>query len=209
MPPFLLMVQKSGCYPVEVGASWCVYPIIHRGFIHFRWWSPDFFHQVSSMFGIFIYLLNIHGSAWVIRNFKSQVSVFLVRSSLDSWAGPPNPRGIWSGIKDIKALWSGLLNRWCSLIRPYFWGEGYVCGEGGLVDSPRLDGFQVNGYWTWVAAHGSGAPVKLPYDPWQTRKNTNTSNVTGEEANRAMTWDGNEHAMIYDLMNLMISCHVW
>ena len=33
--------QKSGKL-----TSWiCKYPIIYQGFIHPRWWSPDFFHQ--------------------------------------------------------------------------------------------------------------------------------------------------------------------
>ena len=48
---------------------------------------------------------------------------------------------------------------------------------------------QVNGYWTWVAAHGSGAPVKLPYDPWGREKQT------GEEARTAVQCFQKGHEM--------------
>jgi len=59
--------------------------------------------------------------------------------------------------------WSPAKKQWCCT------AQGKGC-EGN--QPPHVDpGFgmvwkhvQVNGYWTWVAAHGSGAPVKLPYD---------------------------------------------
>ena len=92
--------------PVEVGS------LSHysQGFIHPRWWSPDFFHQLSSaMLGIFIHLLiyhenqpvmwtnNIHGPymAWIRHGLlELQVPSLsgLVRSSLThGWSTYPPP----------------------------------------------------------------------------------------------------------------------
>ena len=81
-------------------------------------------HQLSSMFGIFIQL-NIHGSVMGHSELQVPSLSALVRSSLTHGLVHRIPR---AHDQELRPFWSGLLNRWCPLIRPYFWGGGYVWG---------------------------------------------------------------------------------
>ena len=59
-----LMVQKSGDHQLRL----VVYSVIYRVFIHPRWWSPDFFHQLRMLVLGMRYAFNCPWEPWHISN---------------------------------------------------------------------------------------------------------------------------------------------